>query len=27
MDRVVDHLSDAHDAFSWVVSGRPLADD
>jgi hypothetical protein len=27
MDRLVDHLSDAHDAFHWVVSGRPLADD
>jgi hypothetical protein len=23
-DHRVDHLTDAHDAFSWVVRGRPL---
>jgi len=27
MDRLVDHLADAHDAFAWVVQGRPLAAD
>lgn len=24
MDHLIDHLSDAHDAFDWVVQGRPL---
>jgi hypothetical protein len=23
-DHLVDHLSDAHDVFSWAVAGRPL---
>lgn len=24
MDHVVDHLTDVHDAFSWVSNGRSL---
>lgn len=27
MDELVDHLSDEHDAFDWVVSGRPIRGD
>lgn len=26
-DTRADHLTDAHDAFSWVAEGRPLPDD
>jgi hypothetical protein len=24
MDHLVDHLTDEHDAFGWVTSGRPI---
>jgi len=24
MDHLVDHISDRHDLFSWVVNGRPV---
>lgn len=24
MDHLVDHISDSHDLFSWVVAGRPV---
>ena len=25
-DHLVDHLTDDHDAFSWISDGRPLPD-
>lgn len=27
MDELVDHLSDEHDAFDWMVRGRPMRGD
>jgi hypothetical protein len=27
MDELVDHLSDEHDAFDWLVAGRPIRGD
>lgn len=27
MDELVDHLTDEHDAFDWIVDGRPMRGD